>query len=182
MKTGVKVLSILLGIVMIICGTYCLISPGLTFLAIGWIVGFCMIVDAVGNIATWNARKKLGIADGWTLFAAILSLCFGIIVIASNAVQFTVNIFIAYMAAAWVLWIGILRLARSAKMHHIRKELGNESIAKHWWLVMISGILLILIGILGLMNPAVAAIVIGTQIGIDILFAGANMIVAACIA
>ena len=74
MKTGVKVLSILLGIVMIICGTYCLISPGLTFLAIGWIVGFCMIVDAVGNIATWNARKKLGIADGWTLFAAILSL------------------------------------------------------------------------------------------------------------
>ena len=182
MKTGVKVLSILLGIVMIICGTYCLISPGLTFLAIGWIVGFCMIVDAVGNIATWNARKKLGIADGWTLFATILSLCFGIIVIASNAVQFAVNIFIAYMAAAWVLWIGILRLALSAKMHHIRKELGNESIAKHWWLVMINGILLILIGILGLMNLAVAAIAIGTLIGIDILFAGANMIVAACIA
>lgn len=70
MKTGVKVLSILLGIVMINCGIYCLISPGLTFLAIGWIVGFCMIVNAVGNIATWNAWKKLGIADGWTLFAA----------------------------------------------------------------------------------------------------------------
>ena len=182
MKTGYKVLSIILGILMIICGIYCLTVPELTFLALGWIVAFSMIIDGVINLATWNARKALGFADGWTLLGGVLSLGFGIAVIASETMQLALDITLAYMAGIWILWIGILRLARSVRLRHIHKELHATGIAKHWWLVMISGILLILIGILGLMNPAVAAIAIGTQIGIDILFAGANMIVAACIA
>ena len=67
-------------------------------------------------------------------------------------------------------------------MHHLHKELHTETIAKHWWLVMLSGILMIVIGIFSLINPGVMAIAIGMLIGIDILFAGINMLITACIA
>ena len=182
MKTGYKVLAIVLGVVMVLSGSYCLMTPELTFLAVSWIVGICMIIDGVGNITTWKVRKELGFADGWTLFAATLSLCLGVVVIASEAMQIAMDIFIAYLAAVWVLWIGILRLARSVKMHHLHKELSTETIAKHWWLVMLSGILMIVIGIFSLINPGIMAIAIGMLIGIDILFAGINMLITACIA
>ena len=39
-------------IMMIASGIYCLCTPGLTFLAVGWIIGFNMVADAIGNIFT----------------------------------------------------------------------------------------------------------------------------------
>lgn len=182
MKTGYKVLSIILGILMIICGIYCLTVPELTFLALGWIVAFSMIIDGVINLATWNARKALGFADGWTLLGGVLSLGFGIAVIASETMQLALDITLAYMAGIWILWIGILRLARSVRLRHIHKELHATGIAKHWWLVMLTGILLIVVGIFSLMNPGILVLGIGILIGVDILLAGINAIILSCIA
>ena len=47
---------------------------------------------------------------------------------------------------------------------------------------MLTGILLIVVGIFSLINPGIMGITIGLLIGIDILFAGINAIVVSCIA
>ncbi len=84
--------------------------------------------------------------------------------------QLYVDLFIAYMSALWVLIIGILRLIRSSRLHQIHKEFDTQIIAKNWWIVMISGILLVLLGVLSLMNPAVTMAAVGTMIGANIMW------------
>lgn len=176
MKTDYKILSVILGILMIGSGIYCLCTPGLTFLAVGWIIGFNMLADAVGNILTWRGRKEIGLADGWTLAGAIVSLVFSIVLLGSTAMQLSVDLFVAYMAALWLTVIGILRLVRSLKLRRFHKALNTQIIAKRWWVVTINGLLLLAVGILGLMNPTATMIALGTMMGLHIAMAGINLI------
>ena len=80
------------------------------------------------------------------------------------------------MAAIWVIVIGILRLVRSFKLRRFHKALNTQIIARHWWVVMINGILLIAVGIIGLMNPAMTAVAIGTLMGWHVVIAEINLI------
>ena len=176
MKTGYKILAVILGILMIASGVYCLCTPGLTFLAVGWIIGVNMIADAVGNIFTWKGRKELGMADGWTLAGAMISLIFGVVLLGSSAMQLSVDLFVAYMAALWLVVVGILRLIRSMKLRQFHKALDTQIIAKRWWVVTINGILLIVVGVIGLMNPTVTMMAIGAMMGLHVVMAGINLI------
>ena len=121
-------------------------------------------------------------ADGWTLAGAIVSLIFGIVLLGSNAMQLSVDLFVAYMAAIWLIVIGILRLIRSSRLHQFHKTFDTKVIAKRWWVVMLNGILLIVLGILSIMNPSITAFAIGTMMGLNVLFAGINLISTACTA
>ena len=47
---------------------------------------------------------------------------------------------------------------------------------------MLTGILLIVVGIFSLMNPGILVLGIGILIGVDILLAGINAIILSCIA
>jgi len=179
MKNLYKIIALIFGIIMIGGGIVCLASPGLTFLTIGWIVGLAMVADAIANIVTWSARRRAGQADGWTLAGAIVSLVFGIVLLTSDILQLSIDLFIAYMAALWILTLGIFRLIKSSKLHQIHKEFDTEVVAKNWWIVMLSGILLVLLGVLSLMNPAITMVAVGTMIGIGILIAGINLIATA---
>ena len=180
MQTGYKILGVVLGALMVAGGIYCMVTPGLTFLTIGWVLGISMVADAIGNIATWFSRRKEGAADGLTLAIGIVSLLLGIALVASEGMQLAVDMMVAYMAAFWVLAVGVLRIARSLKLRRIHKELGTKIIAARWWAPLISGIVLAAIGVFGLVNPAVAAVAIGAVIGMTIVAAGANLITTAC--
>ena len=176
MSTSYKILAVILGILMIIAGFYCLFAPGLTFLVLGWIIGIGMVADAIGNIFTWKGRKDAGLADGLTLAGAIVSLIFGILLLGSNLLQLSVDLFVANMAAAWVVIIGILRMVRAFELRKFRDAPNMQNTAGLWWVAMINGILLIIIGLIGLMNPIITAIAIGTLMGLEIVFAGINLI------
>ena len=181
MKTSGKIIVIVMGILMVASGVYCIAVPGLTFLALGWVIGFNMILDAVGNICTWGSRRELGLADGWTLAGAIASLCFGIILIVSETMQLAVELFVAYTAALWLLLIGLFRIVRSSHLHRIHKEFDTRVMARNWWVVMLTGILMVIVGVMSFMNPAIAAVAIGTMVGVGIFFAGVNLLATACI-
>lgn len=183
MKTSGKiiVIVIVMGVLMVASGVYCIAVPGLTFLALGWVIGFNMILDAVGNICTWGGRRELGLADGWTLAGAIASLCFGIILIVSETMQLAVELFVAYTAALWLLLIGLFRIVRSSHLHRIHKEFDTRVMARNWWVVMLTGILMVIVGVMSFMNPAIAAVAIGTMVGVSIFFAGVNLLATACI-
>lgn len=181
MKTSGKIIVIVMGILMVASGVYCIAVPGLTFLALGWVIGFNMILDAIGNICTWGGRRELGLADGWTLAGAIASLCFGIILIVSETMQLAVELFVAYTAALWLLLIGLFRIVRSSHLHRIHKEFDTRVMARNWWVVMLTGILMVIVGVMSFMNPAIAAVAIGTMVGVGIFFAGVNLLATACI-
>ncbi len=86
---------------------------------------------------------------------------------------------IVYIAAVWMIVLGIIRIMLSHQLHRIRRELDAQILGRKWWLVMILGILMIAAGIFSLFNPAGLIIAIGINFGINIIIAGANMIAAA---
>jgi len=176
-----KVVSVIVGILMIAAGLYCVFNPAITYLSIGYIVGVSMLLDAVGRIYAWWQLKKEGNADGWMLAGAVISAVFGIILIGNGAAQLSMDVFIAYMAAIWILIHAIIAIIRAFRARKFHKALSTRFLGKHWWLGLIIGILMCVFAILSLMNPTVIMAAIGTFIGLGVIVAGANMITIATI-
>lgn len=171
-----KIVGVIVGVLMVISGVYCLFAPELTYLGIGYVVGVSMLLDAAGRIYAWWQYKKEGEADGWMLAGAVLSAVFGIILIGNGAAQLSVDVFIAYMAAIWILVHAVIAIIRSFRARKLHKVLNTRLIGKNWWLSLIIGVLMCIFAILSLMNPTVIMAAIGTFIGLGIIVAGADMI------
>lgn len=175
MKTLGKVLSFILGLGTIIAGTYCLFTPGLGTLALIYIIGIVMIVDAVIKLVSWYALRQDFDGDGVLLFSAIISLILGIFLVADGFAQWMVDQIIIYASAAWVVISGILRIVRAFKLKDLKGEAGRV-LGKYWWLLLIFGIALVALGIFMLLHPAVINIAISIIVGIAIIFIGANIL------
>ena len=103
-------------------------------------------------------------------------MVFGIVLIVSEAAQLAADVFVAYMAGIWIVAEGILRIVKSSALHTMNTATGGTTPARRWWVVMISGIALVLLGIFSIMNPGITAVALGLLIGLDIIFAGVNLI------
>ena len=176
MKKVVKVLLIIFGVLMIIGGFSCLFRPVSTSLLLGYAVGLTMVFDAVGRFINWWDEKKNGVADGWMLTGAILSAVFGIFILNSALLQLSVDAFIVYYVAVWLVLHGIFSVIRACKLHRLHKNLDTKVVGKHWYIPLCLGILLIVFGILCMFKPIIVASTIGVFIGLGIISAGANMI------
>ena len=104
---------------------------------------------------------------------------FGIVLLGSTALQLVVDMAIVYIAAAWLVVIGILRIVHAARVRKLRKALDAEILGKRWWLMMLIGILLVIGGILSFINPTGLIIAIGILFGLNIIVAGAHLIAVA---
>lgn len=171
-----KIVGVIVGVLMIISGIYCLFAPELTYLGIGYVIGVSMLLDAIGRIYAWWQYRKAGAADGWMLAGAVLSAVFGFILIGNGAAQLSVDVFIAYMAAIWILAHAIIAIIRSFRARKLHKELNTRWIGRRWWMTLIFGIMLCIFAILSLMNPTIIMAAIGTFIGLGIIVTGADII------
>lgn len=176
-----RIITLILGIILIITGIYCLMAPALTYMTLGYLIGLNMAADAIGGILLWFERRKDGVADGWALAGAIISFIFGIILVGSNVMQLFVDIAIVYMAAIWLIITGIIRIILSSRMRMLKsvEDEGAKYLGRHWWLVLIMGILLIVCGAFSMFNPAGLIIAIGINFGLNIIISGFNLISAA---
>ena len=176
MKTLGKILYVILGILIIICGFYCLFTPTQTYATIGWAVGFSMVIDAVGRFCAWYEAKKKGLADGWMLAGAILSAVFGVLILSNEILQVAVDLYIAYFIAIWLIVAGIMLIVRANKIRKFHKNWDTKMLGTHWYLPLIIGILMIILGIICCFNPGIIAGTIGIIIGLGIIMMGADMI------
>ena len=62
-----RIVLFIFGVLAVIGGIYCAATPGLTYLSMIWVIGFAILFHGIEDIMTWSARKKLGLADGWSL-------------------------------------------------------------------------------------------------------------------
>ncbi len=181
MKTFVKVLSVIMGIFMIVCGIYCICQPSTTALMMGYVVGLSMIFDAVAGFAFWAQEKKAGRPDGWLLTSAVISAVLGFFLVNSSALQLAVDAFIIYYIAAWLLCQGILAVVRALKIRRLHKNLNTVKLGAHWYVLLCLGIVVCAFGILCFFKPIIIASTIGVFIGIGVISAGADIITIATI-
>ena len=172
-----RILTFILGIIMIVDGVICLFNPEMTYMGVGYVAGIMMIMEGVGAIILWFEIKRLyNKANGWALAAAILSLVFGVLVVGNSAMQAALDMTILYFIAAWLVALGILSIVLSIRIKNIRTENDTEYLGRHWWLMTITGVLMIICGIISFINPAGLMTTIGIQLGLAIIVAGANLI------
>ena len=179
-KSMRKILSVLFGIMIIVDGVICLALPGLTFLTLGYMIGLGMLLDGIGRIINWFQMDRGAEQSGWVLVSAIISLTLGAILMGSDAMQLAMDAFIVYMAIAWLIALGILRITNALRIRKMRNNIRDFQVGtpfgRNWWIALLFGILLIAFGIIGMFAPATITETIRTLIGISIIISGANLI------
>ena len=162
------VLSIIIGILMIICGVSCMFTPLITFLDAGYFIVILVAVYGVTGIVKGIAAKKFGLS----FVFSIISVIFGVAVLFFPKLMLLTDGVLIYMTAAWFVLMGFVAVFSSLG---VRKVTGS----KFWILQLIFGIIGILLGCYSFFHPAVVAISIGFLIGFYFVEAGITMLVTA---
>ena len=172
----VKVFAIILGVLMVISGFFCLLNPTLTYMGTGYAIGAAMLFDAFAHIHAWFQLRKTKEGDGWLLAIGILSLISGLILITDVVAQLVMNDFVAYMAGVWLLIHAGIVIANAFLIRKAGQSSKTGAIGRNWWVLLILGILMCIFAVLGLMNPTIIMAAIGTFIGLGTIMAGCETI------
>ena len=172
-----KIIKLVIGISLACAGICCIISPGITTVALAWIIGLFMVIHALSRIGVWKERKALGFAENYELASAILSLVFGAALIASNFFQALVSTVIIYILAAWIAMIGVFRLLVASNLR--RLEADTSVFINNYNAQMIGGVVLILIAVLIFMRPSIVTAMLGMIIGACLLAFGVQQVISA---
>ncbi|MBR3181819.1 MAG: DUF308 domain-containing protein [Eggerthellaceae bacterium] len=170
-----KIIGVAIGIALVVGGIYCLITPVETFGALGWLIGFIMMVEGVSSVFTWNERRRIGFADGWTLAGAIISIILGAFVIGSMAIQFAIDAFLAYLVAFWLVLSGVARIVAAFSLRKIQRA-GND-VGTNWVLLLLLGALIVAMGVACFLHPAFAMAGVGIILGIAVIITGCSIVV-----
>ena len=164
-----KGLTIVSGIIMIAAGAFCFINPGQTFMTMAFVIGtvmaLCGIIHVLAYVIGRTPHGK-GDNNGWILIDALLTLLLGILVLFN---QLTVDMAIPMVFGMWVLVSGLLRLEAASRINRQRKP-GNFKAA------LITGVITVVMGLLGFINPFVTYVSIIPILGFFMLIQGINSI------
>ena len=149
--TARKTLFVILGILMILAGITCFFTPVETSSVIPFIFGLAMVIDGIGRIIAWFSIREYAPRSGWVLASSIISLVFGLILTTSPMLQMSVGVFVVLLTGWWILALGIIRIVHAFHLLKIKREspdfVFGEMIGSNWWVALILGLLL---GVLGL--------------------------------
>ena len=170
-----RILGILAGVFIIITGVLSLFTPLRSYGMVGWLIAFAMAFDGVAKIMVWNDYRKIGISDTWALVGGILSALLGVLLLCSVSGRLAADVIIAYLVAGWLVFAGIVRIARSITMRDVAKNLGTQ-LGSNWGLALVVGIIMVVLGVFCMIYPGVVMVAIGWQIGFALIIGGAGLI------
>ena len=179
-----KVISVILGALMIIAGVYCFFTPVEASAVIPFVLGIVMIGDGIGRIVTWFDIQGVVRQSAWVLASAVVSLIFGLMLAFSPALQMSVGVLVILLTGWWILALGIIRIVHAFHLRKIKREADGfgfgEMIGSNWLIALILGILLTIFGFIVILNPMMGLGMIGVLIGCGVITAGVNLIYLGC--
>ena len=155
------------GILSILVGILAITRPGVTLAAIVLLIGAYMFVDGVFAIMASLRGMRTGDRWGWMLVEGILGIVAGLIVLRTPA---TGAIVLLWLVAFWAITHGIAEIAAGIKL---RKIIEGE------WLLFLTGVLSLGLGLYVLMRPGVGLLLLATWVGVYALFTGIVMLMLA---
>ena len=159
-----KVLSIILGILLTICGVICLFSPAESFLAIGYVIAIMLLVYGIAGTISVIAKQFRPAV----LWASIPALIIGIVSLFVPSDTSTIHVIILYLLAFFFIVQGIMSIYMSVRTRHIDGT---------WVLGLILGIISIILGVYTAVHPLIGVFAIGILVGIWVIETGIELIV-----
>lgn len=164
-----KVLGIILGVLMIVGGIYCIANPAATFASLTIVMGITLIESAIANFIIWLRVKKLGGKNFLLFINSILSLIGGIFLLTNFFAQLIMQETMIIFIALYMVITGAVTIVNA---FDIKKLIQGGT----WIAVLIIGILMVIAGFLSIKNPLALVITIGVNMGINIIVVGASLI------
>src|SRR5699024_262129 len=147
--------SFVIGGIFLIIGIVIFSYPVENFYAITWLIGLFSLISGILEIVFRRANKKvMGVPSGWTFVLGIINIVFGLVVMFNSAES---SVFLIYIFAVWFMINNVIAIftvtpaERSNGMFHL--------------LSIILNVLGILIAIVLLFSPLLAAVFISFMIG-----------------
>lgn len=134
--------------------------------ALAWALGLMAIVEGVISLLALVSGGS-GAPRGWLLLYAVASLGFGTLAVINPLATASV---LVLLLAAWLLVAGIYRIVFAVR---VRRHIQGE------WVLILSGVLAIVLGLLFAANPLAGVAVTALWIGIGSLLYGLLQIVVA---
>ncbi len=144
----------------VLFGLLTIVNPGATLATLVLLFGVFALVDGALNIVAGLRRREGGGAWGGLLLAGALAITVGALTIWYPR---RTAAFLLYMVAAWAIVTGAGQVLTAVRL---RREIRGE------WLLIVSGALSVLFGVVLLAAPIAGALVIAVWIGAYALFAG----------
>lgn len=152
------------GIAAILFGILAIVVPGASLLALVIIWGVYALVDGVFSLILAARGARAGRSWGWLLFGGIVGIAAGVVAFAWPGITAMVLLFVI---AFWAVLTGIAEIAAAI---WLRREISGE------WLLVTSGILSIIFGVLLLLFPGAGALAVVWMIGAYAIIYGALLI------
>lgn len=159
-----KAVSIILGIIMIVSGIACMLTPAETFLAMGYFFAIMFFVYGLMGIIRAVTKKDM---DTIQVITSILALIVGIIAIVKPGSTLVLDALILGLIAAWFLIDGAANMVMAWKV---------KKLNKNWIWLFIIGILGVIFGIYSFIHPMAAVFTAGFLISFGFLQTGFNML------
>lgn len=147
------------GVIAILFGLYSLVWPEASIVALAWTFGVMALAEGVISLfAMFDGNAH--VSRAWLMLYTVASIAFGLLAIAQ---PLTVAGVLILLLAAWLIVAGIYRIVFAIR---VRKLIPNE------WLLILSGVLSVLLGVLFAVYPVVGLIAVALWIGAGALIYG----------
>ena len=161
-----KVLLLVLGFLMSLCGVLLAATPLLTFWETNYFFIVLLIVYGFAAILRGITKKDFGTG----FLFGILSLAAGLAILFVPGLKFMTGTTIIYMMAVWFLLQGAVSLTMGLR----GKKKGVET--SKWLGNLVMAVLCFILGIYSLCHPVALAFSVGMLIGIYFVISGVNLV------
>lgn len=158
-------LLVIYGVISILFGVSALVWPGGTIVALAWAFGVMSLAEGIASVfALFN--REVAISRGWLVLYALASIVFGLLAIWHPLA--VVGVLLLFLAA-WLIVAGVYRIVFALR---VRKEIQGE------WMIALSGVLAIVLGVLLVAYPVAGLLTLAIWIGAAALVYGVLQLVA----
>jgi uncharacterized membrane protein HdeD (DUF308 family) len=156
---------VLRGVVAVLFGLAAFAWPGLTLAVLVLLFGAYALVEGVLAVLWAVANRSAGAFPWGVLLAGLAGIAFGVITLLSPGLT---ALAVLYLIAIWAIVRGIFEIVAAV---HLRREIDNE------WLLGLSGLLSVLLGLFMIMAPGAGALAVVWWIGAFAIVVGVLTII-----
>ena len=165
-----RILSIIIGALLIVAGIYCLCNQDVAAMSAGIILGLLMLVAGIVEIVIFAGTSRFILGSGWLLLDGVLTVVMSLFLLFN---QWFTMMSLPILFTVWLLFSGVSRFVSAFDL----KALGMRG----WGWILALGIVLLVFGIICMMDPWVSVVAVGVTVGLVFILEGIGTIAVACI-
>jgi uncharacterized membrane protein HdeD (DUF308 family) len=151
---------VLRGVVAVLFGLGAFAWPGLTLAVLVLLFGAYAFVEGVLAVMWALVSRRAGTFPWGVLLAGLAGIVFGVITLLSPGLT---ALAVLYLIATWAIVRGVFEIVAAV---HLRREIDNE------WLLGLSGLLSVILGIFMILAPGAGALALVWWIGAFAILVG----------